>query len=665
MKNKNTRKPFHPPSPPPPPPPLPPNKKNIMIASRIGTNAQCQYEWNSYKMKEQLVQFYYQLVRPETGLGYKYDYLEARYFLLVSTIILNNTEEMSEGFQRECLMLSYKMIAQTRDIVSGKGEYKLAYMMISVLSYMNISLYGLTALDMAKHALRTFVLPDENSNRPYGSWKDIKYFCNYCKTIGFKKNHPIMKYAIQLQTTQLHKDVLRLNSERSSISLAAKWIPREKSKKFGWLYPYFVKSYYNLKYLPTYKNNKYLKKFRLVLSKCNAHLKTPQIFQTRKEYNKIEMGKNVTSRTFVKQYKLYLRENIIQCDDSSKRKNTTHISFASYYNLSEHISMYDFVKIAAKEKSKTILTMLDNLWEKNRLLKNPYKSMGIYGLAIIDTSSSMRDYSNDPLYSAIGLAIRISELSLLKNRILLFSQAPVWADLTSCKTFTEKVKHIMNILNENKTMNLNSNFFLASKKILQGYIDSNIPPEYVKKTTWFLLSDMQVDDDTLPYSSQQTGEHNPNPNPNHNHNHNQQRFLIFDSIYDKIASKFHEAGILSNYRKPFEPSKIVFWNMMTSLGFPTKSTVENAYMISGFSPTLLNHFVKKETISTHQSSTHQPSIHQSSTHQPSTHQSSQKNKTAWDLFKDTMDHERYNYMGQLLLDSWDTYDIYKRKNSNI
>ena len=101
MKNKNTRKPFHPPSP-PPPPPLPPNKKNIMIASRIGTNAQCQYEWNSYKMKEQLVQFYYQLVRPETGLGYKYDYLEARYFLLVSTIILNNTEEMSEGFQREC-----------------------------------------------------------------------------------------------------------------------------------------------------------------------------------------------------------------------------------------------------------------------------------------------------------------------------------------------------------------------------------------------------------------------------------------------------------------------------------------------------------------------------------------------------------------------------------
>ena len=104
---------------------------------------------------------------------------------------------------------------------------------------------------------------------------------------------------------------------------------------------------------------------------------------------------------------------------------------------------------------------------------------------------------------------------------------------------------------------------------------------------------------------------------------------------------------------------------MTSLGFPTKSTIENAYMISGFSPTLLNHFVKKETITNIQASTHQASTHQSSTHQASTHQASQKNKTSWDLFKATMDHERYNYMGQLLLDSWDTYDIYKSKNRNI
>ena len=100
-------------------------EKKKILPTRHGVNAQCQYDWSTTNVQELLVQYYYQLVRPEKNNTYKYDYLEAQYFLLVSSIILNNepsTTPMSKGFQRECLMLAYKMIAQTRDIVMGKGE---------------------------------------------------------------------------------------------------------------------------------------------------------------------------------------------------------------------------------------------------------------------------------------------------------------------------------------------------------------------------------------------------------------------------------------------------------------------------------------------------------------------------------------------------------------
>ena len=75
---------------------------------------------------------------------------------------------------------------------------------------MNITYDGLSTLNMAKHALRSFVLPPNNhsNTQPYGSWKDIKNFCNYCKIIGFHETHPIIQYAIHLMTSQLHKDVI-------------------------------------------------------------------------------------------------------------------------------------------------------------------------------------------------------------------------------------------------------------------------------------------------------------------------------------------------------------------------------------------------------------------------------------------------------------------------
>jgi hypothetical protein len=568
------------------------------IPSRIGINGQCQYEWST-NIREQLVQYYYQLVRPEPGNQYKYDYLEAQYFILVSSIILNNGDtkhnpRMSKGGQRECLMMAYKMIAQTRDILMGKGEYKLSYIMIAVLSYMNVSYDGLSTINMAKHALRSFVLNipspthHHNNSRSYGSWKDIKYFCNYCKKIGMVETHPMIRYAIQLTTTQLRKDVQLYENNKSttSLSLVSKWIPREKSKKFGWLYPYLVQSYYNLKKTPTYQNNKYLKKFRKILTKMNNQLQTIQIVQTKRQYDKINI-KHVTSQTFAKQYNAFIKYGILNLSSPSP-------SFIHTHGLSEHISMYDFVRIASKETDPYRIQLLDHLWATQSSIKNPYKSINRYILPIVDTSIHMQDHSNHPLYTAIGLAIRVSELSLLKNRILLFSQVPKWVNIPAKDNnrFSAKVKTILKIIKEDNTMNMNSNIFLATNKLLQGYIDSKIPPNRVKQMTWIFFSNMQhVDDNTLPYSSEKQ--------------HPTRKQFVFESIYEKIKKTFYEAGRLSDYRTPFEPSHIVFWNLTSNLGFPCKSATPNTTMVSGYTPTIINQFRIPHQHHPHQHHPHQ------------------------------------------------------------
>ena len=71
-------------------------------------------------------------------------------------------------------LILYKILAQTRDIVAGKGEYMLAYIQLYAWAEVNI--------ELAKHALFCFV-HSEKDTHPLGSWKDMKYFAEYCKKI--------------------------------------------------------------------------------------------------------------------------------------------------------------------------------------------------------------------------------------------------------------------------------------------------------------------------------------------------------------------------------------------------------------------------------------------------------------------------------------------------
>ena len=77
--------------------------------------------------------------------------------------------------------------------------------------------------------------PALQNKTPYGSWKDIKYYIHYIRYCP--------DVIITLINTQISEDLVNMEYGLPC-SLAAKWIPREASKKFGWITILFAKDYY-------------------------------------------------------------------------------------------------------------------------------------------------------------------------------------------------------------------------------------------------------------------------------------------------------------------------------------------------------------------------------------------------------------------------------------
>ena len=64
------------------------------------------------------------------------------------------------------------------------------------------------------------------------------------------------------------------------------------------------------------------------------------------------------------------------------------------------------------------------------------------------------------------------------------------------------------------------------------------------------------------------------------------------TMFKTIEQEYASLGIQLHGR-PFKPPHILFWNLRSTDGFPCLSTVSNASMMSGFSPSLLNLFCEK------------------------------------------------------------------------
>ena len=182
---------------------------------QIGENGHVEYGWSN-DIREKILQFSFQLVRTSSDSNLKSVLKEMLTVLKCQSTSVSIVEkELARGY----LSMLYRMIGHTRDIIDGKGEYNLTYMMIYV--------WHDFFPELAKFALKCLVDLGDRNIHQYGSWKDIKYFCDYVKTeTGNNIHHPLIFYAVKLVNSQISKDYEKMLVNSNEVSLTAKWVPR-------------------------------------------------------------------------------------------------------------------------------------------------------------------------------------------------------------------------------------------------------------------------------------------------------------------------------------------------------------------------------------------------------------------------------------------------------
>ena len=570
--------------------------KTNIPSIQIGKNGHEEYGWdNNNNIKESILQLSFQLIR--TNNPTTFFHLENKLREILETIIKKVIKTPKQGEEKEqqeinesidYFIILFKLTAHIRDIIQGKGECLLFYMMVLVW-YEYFPEY-------AKYALYTCVY-SETDEHPYGSWKDIKYLCNYCFERTKNKNHPLIEYDINIMNYQLRKDVekdIKNNNDmnnlqqKQSISLVSKWIPREKSKKFGWLHKKLACNYF-ADYLYTAKNDstmtnaikKAMMNYRKIYCILNKKLDTVQIKQSANNYTDINY-KNVTSITLSKQANAFLnikKDGNIRFETIDRIQSEMNFKYFIESNIDEsfhnesikgkRVNIIDFVKRANKPNLSQIEKDVINLqWNNNASqnvnLRNMIVMMDISNMMIdIDNIDNNINGNNDAIYAALGLGCRIAEKSILGKRIMTFNTHPEWINLENCNDFVSMIKVLKNI-----KWGLNANFHSALDMILVAIIENEMSAEAVEDMVLVILSTMQIDE------------------PNN-------QGWTNDTLYKIIEKKYIDAGIQIN-GKPYKPPHILFWNVNSTNGFPCLSTQRNTSMISGYNPILLNQFGNKK-----------------------------------------------------------------------
>jgi hypothetical protein len=474
----------------------------------------------------------------------------------------------------------YKIIGQTRDIIDGKGECLLTYMMIHTW----YEYYP----ELSFHALKCLVNNGDEGGHPYGSWKDIKYFCHYCLEQGafMTVEHPLIQTTIGIINNQLRIDAS--TPPNQSISLAAKWVPREKSNKFGGKLYAALASHYFVRYIMSSNNaDEYKRKesqaaailkskadYRKLIAGLNHRIDTLQIKQCGKRWAEIDFNK-VTSVSLLKQKRAFL--NVTKKGEPRYKDEEDRVTCASHFE--EHIlkavrgetevkgkrvGLNDFTKEAfhllsdsPNRDTTSEVELLNSQWRDN---STQNEALGNF-IPMVDVSGSM---VGEPLHAAVALGIRIAEKSRLGKRVMTFSNTPQWVNLDSADGFVSMVDVLQDM-----DWGMGTNFEAAMELILDAIVSAQIPPEEVQDMVLVILSDMQMNQSDVKLK---TGKE--------------------DCLFDEIKQKYADAGMKSS-GKPFKAPHILFWNLNSTSGFPTLSNQKNGTMVSGFSPVILNSFCEK------------------------------------------------------------------------
>ena len=565
-------------------------------------------------LQEKVMQFSFQLVRISSETGLSVVAKDTREILNTIMSGIKTIDKSSDDYKM-CIdmgVIMFKLLAQTRDIVGGKGEYMLFYVMLLEWAKVDFRFFEYVietlvydtqySTDSTDSMDSTDTGYAKSKQHPLGSWKDMKYFLTYMKEQSLDNSNYSLSYNVEgnsqlyprlvnkivnLINEQLRIDAASLENGGTSFSLVARWVPREKSKKFGWLYYYLATNYSQHQIPSDYSHQSYERAvnrsfmiYRKVISAINKKLDTTQVKQCDGKWSEINFD-NVTSITMHKQTNSFLNLNkngkTTRCENDEDRNNCKD-NYEAYLRdvvagsnkiKGKRVSVIDFVKSAIDCKTKSlppdssIITALNEQWKSNSMQNG---NLGNF-VAMTDVSGSMTEDNSNPLHSAIGLSIRVAEKSVLGQRVMTFSERPTWIQLGTqdSDTFVKQVNKVLT-----SSWGMTTNFYLAIDLIREGIEDNKLPREVAENLVLVVFSDMQMNNSSTSIRDLSA------------------RATLFENIKVMFAKMGERL-----YGEPCKAPHIVFWNLRKTTGFPSLSTDQNVSMMSGFSPALLNVFCEK------------------------------------------------------------------------
>lgn len=474
----------------------------------------------------------------------------------------------------------FVLIFATRNTRGGKGEKKLAYdMFLRVLKA-----YPETAFQMIK------LFPH------YGYWKDLLQLIAFAKE-GEQQIPPdqaqlLADHCAELMVAKLKEDMLKAEEARGqdkkgqvSISLLAKWLPREGSaldKKTGIidlicgkLWPYVAG---NTKNGDGCWESAAKRKYRKTVSELTSYLALPEVLLAMKREEEIEFHR-VASRATMRLRPVFLNE---RKDGEVRSHSPKRIRLAERFI--EHtiqngakggqVMPHEIVSriMKARKISKSEELLLDSMWKDivKRVLAETDKASGEAGsgeltpsrlVPLSDVSGSM---CGTPMEVSIALGILISEIThpAFRGMVLTFESNPRWHMVDVESTIVEKVRCL-----KRAPWGGSTDFAKAYRLILQIAEDNGLKKEDMP--SMIVFSDMQFDEAAGYYGYCSYGQQS-NTETMHE---------CISHEYERTAKKLGWADC--------DPEPIVYWNLRNTGGHPVNKDTDGAVLLSGFSPSLL------------------------------------------------------------------------------
>ena len=476
----------------------------------------------------------------------------------VRMIVEKLSNILDEGHIEDAFVLSF----MNRNIRGGKGERDLFYIMYSTLIYKKREL-AINLLDLIPH---------------FGYWRDLFVIA--------EQNGVVKDDVIALVKKQISEDETNMN-ENKSISLLAKWIPREGKP----LSKELAKSLSNK---PQVQQR--LADYRKRISTLNKYLKTTEINMCTNKWDTI-VPEHVPGRCMNVHMKAFLNEKLksdeLRHPDDEKR-NLCRAHFQEYFKQTasgekiakgaDTLYPHEIVKRVSDSlfsASSDERVALIGAWNAFVLKAKEGGGLG-RSIPMCDFSGSMEGL---PLQVSRALGLLISEVTTgaFKHKMLTFDSSPQMVDLPKNSNILDYVEYLN--CNSSYGQGLSTDFQKAMDLVLENLVKHRVPvgeePENL-----IVLTDMAWD--------QACGSSETSMYTNNLYRRNV-KTASWQTHIQMIRENFKRAGEdMFGEGNGYKVPRIVIWNLSASCDdMHAQSNTEGVIMLSGWSAAMFKVLMAK------------------------------------------------------------------------